>query len=614
MSTSQHISEARNRTLGRWFQDIQRGRIKLPRFQRYEAWDKKRIRSFLNTVIDNLPVGITLVLEVGEKEQFISRYVSTAEPPQGSNPRVTEQLLDGQQRLTAFWRTMHNNYEWEQYFIHLPQFDGKNLEQGGGPKVHVESRWRDEEGKQRPVWTRDPVNCLQRGFFPIDLLCPGDKSAIVEDWIDGAMRDLHPGENGTGEHWQEYQGIRGKLKDAITNLRERVTHFNLPYLSLPASTRKGVALRVFIKMNTNSQPLSTYDIIVADVEDTTGEPLHDMVDGFKNEHPQVTRFGDTEDLILATSALLQERPPTDRGKRGMDKQNMMNKWGILKLGLERMAALLESQGIFDKVRLPTNAVLAVIAAAYKQVPESGDFVGKAETLLRAYLWSAFFTDRYENSAASRAYADFKQIKELLSNPGFDEKEREKIPVLNREEHALADVDSLMAAGWPKRRDIEARGILAVFNYLGARDFADGKPVSAENVPSREYHHIFPDALLAEAEVENSHSAMNCALITETTNRIVGRKDPMDYLKERAQWTDDREISGRLKTHLIPYDLLNKAHYQGLEGEELKSGVKADFDQFRRARAQLVHWAMEQLTAGERPSLDSIWADYSGGTQ
>ena len=50
-----------------------------------------------------------------------------------------------------------------------------------------------------------------------------------------------------------------------------------------------------------------------------------------------------------------------------------------------MANLLESQGIFDEARLPTNAVLAVIAAAYELVPEHGDFVAKAEKLLRAYL-------------------------------------------------------------------------------------------------------------------------------------------------------------------------------------------------------------------------------------
>src|SRR4029077_13382083 len=105
--------EARNRKLVDWYGKIQRAEIKLPRFQRFEAWDRQRICSLLHVVIQNLPLGITLVLEVGESEKFVSRFVKTAPEIDG---RIYEQLLDGQQRLTALWRALHNNYESETYF------------------------------------------------------------------------------------------------------------------------------------------------------------------------------------------------------------------------------------------------------------------------------------------------------------------------------------------------------------------------------------------------------------------------------------------------------------------------------------------------------------------
>ena len=63
MSIMQQSSKAQDRTLGVWFQAIQQGQVKLPRFQRYEAWDRGRITSFLNTIINNLPVGVTLALD-----------------------------------------------------------------------------------------------------------------------------------------------------------------------------------------------------------------------------------------------------------------------------------------------------------------------------------------------------------------------------------------------------------------------------------------------------------------------------------------------------------------------------------------------------------------------
>ncbi len=113
--------EARNRILKDWYGKVQRGEIKLPRFQRHEAWDRQRISSLIETVVHDLPLGITLTLEVGDKEKFISRFLETTTPKEGQ--RVLEHLLDGQQRLTALWRAFHNNYEWETYFIYIKEFD-----------------------------------------------------------------------------------------------------------------------------------------------------------------------------------------------------------------------------------------------------------------------------------------------------------------------------------------------------------------------------------------------------------------------------------------------------------------------------------------------------------
>ena len=100
MSIMQQSSKAQDRTLGVWFQNIQQGMIKLPRFQRFEAWDRGRITSFLNTIINNLPVGVTLALEVAGVEKFESRYIATSDPSMAG--AVMQHLLDGQQRLTAF--------------------------------------------------------------------------------------------------------------------------------------------------------------------------------------------------------------------------------------------------------------------------------------------------------------------------------------------------------------------------------------------------------------------------------------------------------------------------------------------------------------------------------
>ena len=307
MTIMQQSSKALDRTLGEWFQYIQQGQVKLPRFQRYEAWDRGRITSFLNTIIKNLPVGVTLALRVAGKEQFISRYIVTAEPE--NKGTVTQHLLDGQQRLTAFWRSMFNNYKYESYFIYLPKFDRNESSKSDDIDIHCQTRWENKVGLRYPLWADTPAKCLERGLIPINLLCPGDKSSEIDVWIDKAIEAQMPDEDDPEAFgkMKAYMRNKDELKKEINTFRERVTHFNLPYLSLPSSTPKDVALQVFINMNTNSKPLTLYDIIVAEVESVAGQSLHDLENHLKDKCPKAARFGDVRNLILATSALLQEK-------------------------------------------------------------------------------------------------------------------------------------------------------------------------------------------------------------------------------------------------------------------------------------------------------------------
>ena len=104
-------------------------------------------------------------------------------------------------------------------------------------------------------------------------------------------------------------------------------------------------------MNTNSQPLSLYEIIVAEVESAVGT-------SYMTYRPPSTsiapagHYGDVSDLILSTSALLQDKTPNARGKIEMGKDVMLKNWAKLERGLDRMARLLASQGVYDEARFP----------------------------------------------------------------------------------------------------------------------------------------------------------------------------------------------------------------------------------------------------------------------
>ena len=611
--------QASDRKLELWYNRIKAGEIKLPRFQRFEAWDKGRICSLLNTIVHDLPLGITLLLEV-DQEKFISRYLATAEFKQPPYPRVIEHLLDGQQRLTAVWRALHNNYEWEKYFLYIREFDttiapenpieNKDEDWGSEEAVVGISRWNGKKtGKRMPVWADESEECLKRGYIPFDLLRPEDISTEITKWILDAMQYKKP-KAGIADFEQQLEKFaedKQKLINVISRFRETVKHYNLPYLSLASDTPKDVALTVFIKMNTNSKPLSQYDIIVAEIEGEKQTSLHELQSQLNISDPSISRYFDLSYLILNTSALMQEKVPNQRGIWDMDKRKVVENWDVMVKGLSRMASFLESHKIFDESRLPTNAVLAVIAALYTHIPETGDKAGHASVLLKKYLWSSFFTDRYENSAASRAYADYIALLGIINNrikPNTAIPYTESdVPVFNRATFPIATEEQLIQVTWPKSVSIRGRGILAVANYFGAYDFADGNAITAANVTKREYHHIFPDALIADAnEIShgdlNSTVALNCALITNTTNRVIGRKNPLTYLKERFNWANENIVEQRLHSHLIPVEELKAGDYDGISGQVKADKIKKDYEAFLAKRAKLISKAVEKLAAGE----------------
>lgn len=595
-------SEAQNRKVQDWLARVDSGQLRLPSFQRGVAWESNRVVSLLNTIIDDLPLGIALVLNVGDEEQFISRPLESA--PETSE-QVTEHLLDGQQRLTALYRALRDNDPQVTYFVHFPVLDQNPDNDDHEVAVRKVVRWANASGTKFPMWVDSPSECLRRGLVPVCLLDPTFDR--LDDWLSDATKTLEPGDEimDLAEFKAAFlraSECRDKAKSLISEKRETVKHFNLPYLSLPAKTSKATALDVFVKMNTNAKPLKAHDIFVAELESATGRRLKEMEDELQQRHPQLKKYLNMESAVLQTSALLQNKIPGQRGFFEMNHAVFVENWDAVSRGLVRAIQLIKSLRILDGERLPTAIPIPVVAALVANKSEIGDERAAVDKLMRQYLWRSFFTSRYDSAAATRALVDYKALKDVLDEISAST----AVPILDEEWYSLPSRKDLQGAGWPKAKRSLSRAILAASTYFGARDFADDTELNDENISSREYHHIFPDKLLKDARIE-SMLALNCALITWKTNRTIGRSDPIKYLEERAQRApDEQDIEQRLRTHLVPYQALKGAGpYELGSSDELFSAVKHDFDRFLDHRAVAIEKFMNAVCNGDQPSLSDI---------
>ena len=582
---------AHDRFLPEWFNRIRSRQITLPRFQRFMAWGHGEVSGLLTTVLRGLPSGATLILEVGDEEKFKSRTMVDA-PESGE--KVTEQLLDGQQRLTALWRSLHDKYPDRSYLIGFEDDPGDGSTKL--PYVYGQARW-SKNGSRYPMWVDDPKECWNRGFIPITLLRPDDILPEIRHWIATSVGTDHD--------------KKDKLFDEIIALRDKVKAFNLPYLALPAKTPKEVALDVFIKMNTSSVHLSTYDIVVALVEEETGKSLHEHVDALNMAVPRAAEYADLPSLVLDVVALRQDRIPSQAGYRGIDYTRMLNEWDSVVKSIKGMVSFLEDESIFDAQRLPSYTAIPILAAMWEHLPTQPDKLGNARLLLRKYLWRAFLTSRYEQSSTSNALQDYRGLRKVLCDGAAED----VVPILNLESYPLPSKEMVLQADWPKRKSILSRGLLSLQLKCGAEDLADGARATVATITSkehpREYHHLFPAATLDDAGIpdEQVFRALNCALVTWRTNRTISDKDPITYLKERADncTLGEEEMKRRLRTHLIPYARL-AVGYDGIPDDERRGRVKNDYDAFLSARAEVLAKAAHRACEGKALELSELLND------
>ena len=566
--------EARNKKIEDWFAMVKQGQIVLPRFQRHEAWRQAQVIGSLENILRDppLPIGALLTLEVGEKELFHSRPIVGA--PEGAG-KVILHLLDGQQRMTALWRSLTGDYHRDNVDVLVKltsegdEDETENSEDIDAPKVEIIKRW-DRKGVMQPVWANDPVSMFEQGYIPVTIFCPGSQGeAALEAW----------------ENALEEAGLLTKmLTKRASTLRQRIVNYNIPFLSLSSSTGRDTALDVFIKMNTSATPLKDFDIVVAQLESASGDSLHDMVEELVASVPAARDYGRIEDSILSVAALLMERPPLKKTYLDTAYGNdFASVWDRVKHGFKHGISFLRSEAILNEQCLPSEVAVYLICALWADVPEHGfDDGGNARTLIRKALWRACYSNRYGKTSATRAFADYKVLRNMIAGNVTG-----PCDLFDDVFYPLPAKEELLLAGWPGRKDRLSRALLATSLRRGGLDFADGALITPDNFHGREFHHLYPVGVLSgDRADEKVNRALNCALISWATNRKVGAQTPSEYIAKRAAKASLGEdvVRERLESHLIPYEAL----------------TADDYDAFLNARAELMHADMIKLCYGASP--------------
>lgn len=572
--------KADNQRIKDFLSDIRRGRIRLPRFQRKEVWLHQTIEDFLAAIISgNKPTGVLLFLEAAKGgDQFETRRIEGADE---EDEPCDRQLLDGQQRLTAIFRALADNYEKRTYYVRFELgADGEYRLLGSNENNKlVESYSRQSRANS---WIGDSREEYSRNLIPMKLLHP-DAGKKADDWVD--EQEIEEGKPAIS------------LTRFIAEIKEKLLDELLPFLTLNKDTALDVAIDVFMKINTSLVKLSHFDIAVALFESQVQESLQQRVDQLIHDVPQLEAVEGKDkvgDLALKVACVFQGLKPTYGNYKKLKMKEIDKSWGRLTEGLQWAVDVLDELKLWDQKRLPSTVPIRVLAALHQSMPMQGDSHANAKRLIHAYLWRSFVTDWYSRQANDRLFSDYEILAKVLGDQDYQIPKDLAGTVFGC---SLPEKDDLLDKGWPTSQGILKKAILAISLQREARDVASDKPISRKNLETRQYHHIFPRKLfagLSPAPEYDGNQALNCMLIDDFTNRSWQDKWPGDYLQDReiVGVSSKKVMTQRLESHLLPADILLNATNEN--GKRLKTV----YEKFLSKRAEMMLDAIKSLCEGD----------------
>ena len=549
--------------------NIEKGVIQLPDFQRGWIWDDDRIKGLLTSISRGFPVGAVMTLGAGGDIRFKARLIEGVSDKNGVTPN--QFLLDGQQRLTSLYQALRHpgpvstqdnrgkkTRRW--YYIDMQEA----VSESGDRDEAVISV--PENKKVTRDFGRETVRDLSKPEFEYENhMFPTERLFEPMNWLLGyidhwSSRAGHP-TNSAGDFFNRFNHL----------VIQPFAKYLLPVIHLDKGTPKEAVCTVFEKVNTGGVPLNVFELVTASfAAESEGFSLREDWDERRNRlhSSHGVLQGIWGDHFLQAITLLKTQegrrqairdgqpanrlPPISCKRRDVlnlrfsDYQEWADK---VEKGLREAAKFLESQFVFGRHNVPYNTQLVPMAALYVELGDELVPANAAERLAHWY-WAGIFSETYGGTIETQYALDLAQVAEYVRGGPQ--------PTLIVEASFIPE--RLLTLR--KRNSAAYKGIYALQMKNRANDWRSNQPLSlraygAENI---DIHHVFPAAWCRSSKPAIPprlyDSVINKTPLSKTTNQIIGGRAPSTYLKRLEKDMGRERLEQALKAHW-----LNPAHLE-----------------------------------------------------
>ena len=508
--------------------DIEKGVIKIPKFQRDFVWPIEKTAALLDSIVKGYPIGTFILWKTNQRMADV-KDVGSISLPATPDDRQVEYVLDGQQRMTSLFAA----------------YRGAKIPRGGSKKV----------------------TDFAEIYVNLDPTLADDAQIVVHELPDGphkcvSLKDVLSLNRDVEKRLVASHGLTDDDLDIADRFKQAFATYDFSLVTL---TREDIdsAIEVFTRINTGGSVLTLFEIMVAKTYDE--EKKFDMqVEWSRVEEDldEVGYDGVSPSIILQLIALVLAGEAKRATILSLDKAKFIEAWPAA------VSAIKNAVDHFRTAyRIPVSALLPydslIVPFAYWFFIKRHEPSGDDHLRMRRFFWRSALSYRYSSAVESKLAADKRAIDDIIA--GGTKTWDLSVSI----DGAAGLIGTNFATG-----NSLCKAILCLLAFEQPRNFHNDGAVLLDNsnlkiASSKNFHHFFPKDHLRKHGIGDENSVVNITLIGADLNkRQINAKPPKLYIPKFEE--SNHTMPSTLATHLID------RHGMGIDED--------DYETFLGARA------------------------------
>lgn len=526
--------DPQSRSFDNVMSSIQFGTLKIPQFQREFVWPREKSAKLVDSILKGFPIGTFILWKTKEQLRFVKEIGGQELPPTPSGD-YSEQVLDGQQRLTSLYAAC------------------KGL-----------TVTRDERPDDfRNIFVDLDADAGSDAEVPLVAIAPqGDVASTEEGGRCVRLVDLLTGE------FDLLSNLGDQRRRRLQSYQKRIETYQFSVI-LIQDAPIDVATEIFTRINVSGQPLSVFEIMVAKTyHQETGFDLAERYRALRTRLETVDYGTLPPSALLQLASLLMVGQCQKQDILRLNTAEFRTTWTIVEGAIEAACDYFRSYFRIPVSKLLPYAAL-IVPFGYYFARAGKEPKGDQREWMRELFWRISLSGRYTSALETKLAVDIKRVEAAL---------QAREPDYEGLDLSLS-VDSIESDGYFNAGRSFIKAILCLYAYQQPESFASGAKVRVANdwlkrANSKNYHHFFPRAYLGRHDYASwyiNHIA-NITIVDDYLNkRVIRAKAPSVYMK--AFRRENPHLAETMKTHLIDLDSF---------------GVwEDDYDRFVRERCKVI---------------------------